>query len=158
MRNETRVGREHDIDTLTKVRRRVCPTLHRLKQPLGGFAQCIMDSAEYVGTIEQELAQFRTDLRSMGFNREPISSLKFHDDGRASAGSWVKRPSTLAEKQLHVTLFYCESHAIDVFAHWEYSWITHPYKHYRAADWETGTGVRMMRALLAEHGIEYVVD
>ena len=85
------------IDWVTRLRRRVLPTLHRIKEPLGGFAQCTMHPSEYVGTVRQDLEGFRSALRAMGFVPEPIASLKVHRDGRPSAGSWVRRPSLSAD-------------------------------------------------------------
>lgn len=140
-------------DVLTQVRRTVCPPLDRLATPIGGYAQCVMDADEYVGAIEREVDSFAAELRSMGFRREPVSALKRHEDGRLSAGSWVRRSGLLADGQLHVTIFRGSRRTVDVFAHWEYSWITHPIKHYRATGWDTEQGVRMMRALLEGRGI-----
>ncbi len=142
-----------DVDWFTRIRRIVCPPLHRLSRPLGGYAECIMDPDEYVGSVDRELSVFVTELRAMGFRREPISSLKRHEDGRFSVGSWVKRPSPLADKQLHVTLFRNRTASIDIFAHHEDSWISHPIRHYRATGWDTTTGVAKMRRLLTHHGI-----
>ena len=140
-------------DFPTRVRRRVCPSLHRIAQPIGGFAQCVMVTDEFVGIVDRELQRFTSDLESLGFRREPVSALKLHRDGRKSVGSWVKRSSVLAEKQLHVTLFARNATSIEVFAHWEYSWIRHPLRHYRASGWDTQTGVEMMRELLSSCGI-----
>lgn len=145
---------DHRLDYLTRVRRRGWPFLHRLVRRFGGFAQCVMDPAEYVGRIERGLDRFQDDLRAMGFTREPISALKLDRDGRKSAGSWVYRASIAAEKQLHVTIFTGRSGAIDVYAHWEYSWITNPVKHYRGVGWDTAAGVTTMVELLATRGIE----
>ena len=144
-----------DVDRLTRLRRSVLPTLHAVKRPLGGFAQCVMHPTEYVGTVESDFRSFHADLREMSFSREPISSLKCHRDGRLSAGSWVRRTSILADDQLHVTLFLRDKEAIDVCAHWERSWITHPVEHYRAIGWDTEEGVRRMRSLLVEHDVDF---
>ncbi|WP_255170481.1 hypothetical protein [Natrononativus amylolyticus] len=146
------------VDWVTKARRRVLPTVHRIKAPLGGFAQCTMHPSEYVGTVQRELTEFRPDLEAMEFAPEPIASLKVHSDGRASAGSWVRRRSALADWQLHVTLFQDGRDAVEVFAHREYSWLRHPYKHYTAEGWDTTGGVERMRSLLSDHGVSFRVD
>lgn len=146
---------ERDVDTVTWLRRRLCPPIHRLTSPVGGFAQCIMATEEYVGCVEREIDHLATDLLTMGFRREPISALKLHPDGRMSAGSWVKRRSALAEKQLHVTLFRQGADAVEIYAHLEDSWIRHPIRHYRATAWDTATGVRLMRRQLSNHGISF---
>ena len=146
------------IDLTTRVRRRVLPTLHRIKEPLGGFAQCVQHPDEYVGTVQYGLSEFRSDLEAMSFAPEPVASLKVHRDGRLSAGSWARRPSHLSSWQLHVALFVNGSNAVDVFAHREYSWLRHPYKHYTAEGWDTAGGVDRMRSLLSRHDVTFRID
>lgn len=146
------------IDLTTRVRRRVLPTLHRIKEPFGGFAQCIQHPDEYVGTVQYGLEGFRSDLEAMSFAPEPIASLKIHRDGRLSAGSWARRKSPLATWQLHVALFTDGGDAVEVFAHREYSWLRHPYKHYTCADWDMGSGVERMRSLLSDHDVAFRID
>ncbi len=148
----------HAIDLTTRVRRRVLPTVHRIKEPFGGFAQCLQHPDEYVGTIQYGLGEFRSDLETMSFAPEPIASLKIHRDGRQSAGSWVRRPSPFSTWQLHVALFVTDTDAVDVFAHREYSWLRHPYKHYTSEGWDTHGGVKRMRALLSEHDVTFRID
>ncbi|MEY7851666.1 hypothetical protein AB7C87_20980 [Natrarchaeobius sp. A-rgal3] len=148
-------SRGNHLDRLTEFRRRACPVLHTVAEPLGGYVECTMHPTEYVGTVERTLERFRSDLRTMGFHREPIAALKRHTDGRKSAGSWVFRRSPLAAGQLHVTLFHDDLEYIDTYAHWEHSWIRHPIKHYRATGWDTTGGVATMRSLLDRHEITY---
>ncbi|WP_254766912.1 hypothetical protein [Salinilacihabitans rarus] len=147
-----------DLDLTTRLRRRVLPTVHRIKEPFGGFAQCTQHPAEYVGTVHRELREFHSELEAMEFDPEPVASLKVHEDGHFSAGSWVRRNSPLAKWQLHVTLFREQRHEIEVFAHREYSWLRHPYKHYTGEGWDTTGGVERMRSLLSDHGVTFVVD
>ncbi|MDJ1431188.1 hypothetical protein [Halostagnicola sp. A-GB9-2] len=146
------------LDLTTRVRRRVLPTLHRVKKPLGGFAQCTQHPAEYVGTVQRGLGEFRTDLEAMEFAPEPIASLKIHNDGRQSAGSWVKRESPLSTWQLHIALFQASGESLEVFAHREYSWLRHPYKHYTGEGWDKVSGVERMRSLLQNHGVSFRIE
>ncbi|MFC6716780.1 hypothetical protein ACFQGT_16995 [Natrialbaceae archaeon GCM10025810] len=146
------------IDLATRVRRRVCPTLHRIKEPFGGFAQCTQHPAEYVGTVQRGLEEFRPVLEDLEFTPEPVASLKVHRDGRLSAGSWVRRRSALATWQLHVTMFQDGGDTLELFAHREYSWLRHPYKHYTGVGWDTKRGVERMRSLLDDHGVQFDVD
>ncbi|OLZ41795.1 hypothetical protein A6E15_12720 [Natrinema saccharevitans] len=146
------------LDLTTRVRRRVLPALHRVKEPLGGYAICRQHPSEFVGTLERDLDAVRSLLVELDFEREPIASLKIRDDGRRSAGSWVRRDSPLATRQLHVTLFRAESGAIEVFAHREYSWLRHPYKHYTQDGWDSRGGVERMRALLSARNVSYRRD
>ena len=144
-----------DLDLTTRLRRRVLPTVHRIKEPLGGFAQCTQHPAEYVGTVQRDLRAFRPDLEAMAFAPEPIASLKVHRDGRQSAGSWVRRRSPLADHQLHVTLYRDGRDAVEVFAHREYSWLRHPIAHYRGEGWDIDGGVMRMRRLLTDHDVSF---
>ncbi|GAB3021475.1 hypothetical protein GCM10025298_06310 [Natronobiforma cellulositropha] len=134
------------------------PTVHRIKKPFGGFAQCTMHPTEYVGTVQRELTEFKPDLEAMEFAPEPIASLKVHQDGHLSVGSWARRTSLLDDWQLHVTLFQESRESLEVFAHREYSWLRHPYKHYTAQGWDTTGGVERMRSLLADHGVAFRVE
>lgn len=146
------------LDLTTRVRRRVLPTLHRVKEPLGGFATCTQHPREYVGTVERGLRDFRPDLEQMAFSPEPIASLKIREDGRPSAGSWVRRRSPMADWQLHVTLYQDGRDAVEVFAHREYSWLRHPYKHYVGEGWDMNAGVTRMRSLLEDHGVAFAIE
>lgn len=142
-------------DRLTALRRRVCPVLHRLVRCFGGYIEFEIHPAEYVGTVQRSLDRFRADLREIGFHPEPIAALKHHSDGRTSAGSWVTRKSRLAEKQLHVTLFRTNSGTVDMYSHWEASWIRHPIKHYQLRNLDADRGVATMRSVLRDHDIPF---
>ncbi|PGF15333.1 hypothetical protein CP556_03775 [Natrinema sp. CBA1119] len=146
------------IDLTTRVRRRLLPALHRVKEPLGGYAICRQHPEEYVGIVKRGLDAVRSILEELTFEPEPIASLKVHDDGRRSAGSWVRRESTLAPWQLHVTLFRTGEGTVEVFAHREYSWLRHPYKHYTQAGWDGRGGVERMRAMLSTHGVPFRIE
>lgn len=146
-------SRSAPIDRVTRFRRRVLPALHRIKEPLGGYAICTLDPAEYVGTVLRPLDAVRETLRRLEFEREPIASLKRRADGRLSAGSWVRRESPLADKQLHVTLVRDGAGVVELYAHREYSWLTHPYRHYTFSEWEPEAGVERLRELFAERDV-----
>ncbi|NKE34389.1 hypothetical protein GWG54_00895 [Natronococcus sp. JC468] len=146
------------LDLTTRLRRRVLPTVHRIKEPLGGFATCTQHPDEYVGTVDRTVSEFRTDLEAMSFTPEPVASLKVHRDGRLSAGSWVRRRSPLSSRQLHVALFRAGGERLEVFAHSEYSWLRHPYRHYTAEGWDTEAGVRRMRSLLSARGVAFSIE
>jgi len=94
----------------------------------------------------------------MAFSPEPIASLKIREDGRPSAGSWVRRRSPMADWQLHVTLYQDGRDAVEVFAHREYSWLRHPYKHYVGEGWDMNAGVTRMRSLLEDHGVAFAIE
>lgn len=156
--DETTSNGSGAVDLTTRVRRRVLPTLHRIKEPLGGYALCRQPPEEYVGTIDRDLDAVRSVLEELDFEREPIAALKVHDDGRLSAGSWVRRESPLATWQLHVALFRTDGDAVEVFAHREYSWLRHPYKHYTQEGWDHRGGVDRMRSLLSDHDVPFRIE
>ena len=146
------------IDLTTRIRRRLLPVLHRVKAPFGGYAICRQHPAEYVGAVKRTLDSVRSLLAELAFESEPIAALKVHDDGRLSAGSWVRRESRLSTWQLHVTLFRSGEGTIEVFAHREHSWLRHPYKHYTQAGWDIEGGVDRMRSLLSDHGVPFWIE
>ena len=137
---------EHD--GLQRLRRRLKPNVHRLMDRLGGYAMSDTPEAEYVATFDCSVSELeRTLADTFGFRRNPLSALKVRIDGNVSDGSWVWRRWPLAARQLHLVLHETDD-GVDVYAHWEYSWVTHPLRHYRADGYDAEAGVAAARALL----------
>jgi hypothetical protein len=140
-------------DFTNAVRRRVWPQIHYLLEgTFDGYAVSHTTEDEYAVTVlcsEEELERALSE--GLDFSRNPISALKVRLDGNTSEGSWVWRESPLADMQLHLVLHATDEGHVDVYAHWEYSWITHPYKHYAARGYDAEKGVRMARRRLADH-------
>ncbi|XVH30568.1 hypothetical protein ACNS7O_09170 [Haloferacaceae archaeon DSL9] len=146
-------------DACNALRRRVWPQLHYLIDgTFGGYAVSHTTTDEYVMTINAAEGAVEDALVDLGFARNPISSLKVRLDGNTSDGSWVRRDSVLSEWQLHVVLHAADDETVDVYAHWEYSWITHPYRHYLAREYDAEKGVERARALLADYESERFPD
>ncbi|ELZ18518.1 hypothetical protein C477_10643 [Haloterrigena salina JCM 13891] len=156
-------------DAVNAVRRSLLPQLHYLfAGTFGGYAISHTTADEYVLTAHCSEARLESILDELGFSRNPIASLKVRLDGNTSEGSWVWRPSPLADEQLHVVLHALEdAEKVDVYAHWELSWIRHPYRHYVARGYDAETGVAMARKWLVDYerrclngsdGIEYEID
>lgn len=145
---------------INDLRRKLWPKIHDAKQDLhsGLFGKYTLRPEERVGTVHKTPCEFQSDLRDMGFSREPVAALKYHEDGRKSAGSWAWRESRRANKQLHVTIFDNGDGTTEINAHWEYSWITHPVAHYRGVDYDRAAGVQMMEERLFDHGVPFVMD
>ncbi|NUE03555.1 hypothetical protein HUB97_13785 [Halorubraceae archaeon YAN] len=140
------MGRSTDI--YNSVRRRLLPGVHGVLDVLiGGYALSDTPPEEYVGTLECSTSEAEELLATLGFSRNVVASLKVRVDGNVSDGSWVYRESLFADYQLHVTIHRAES-GIQTYAHWEYSSIRHPYRHYLAREYSAETGVRMMRSVL----------
>ncbi|WP_226480183.1 hypothetical protein [Natrinema amylolyticum] len=154
-------------DAINAMRRSALPQLHfLLRGTFGWYAVSHTTADEYVLTAHCSEATIETVLDRLGFSRNPIAALKVRVDGNTSEGSWVWRPSPFADEQLHVVIHDLENEpGVDVYAHWEYSWIRHPYKHYLARGYDAETGVAMARRWLVDGdelavgpGVEYEID
>lgn len=137
-------------DMYNSVRRRLLPEVHGvLEVVIGGYALSDTPPEEYVGTLDCSESEAEELLDALGFSRNVVASLKVRVDGNVSDGSWVYRESLLAAYQLHVTIHRAET-GVQMYAHWEYSSVRHPYRHYLTREYSAETGVRMMRSILAE--------
>ena len=155
-------------DAINAVRRSLIPQLHYLVNgTFGGYAVSHTTADEYALTAHCSEADIEAVLEELGFSRNPIASVKVRLDGNTSEGSWVWRPSPLSSWQLHVVLHALEgteTDAVDVYAHWECSWIRHPYNHYVARGYDAELGVDLVRRWLdgydgdAVAALEYEVD
>ncbi|APW98071.1 hypothetical protein CHINAEXTREME_09860 [Halobiforma lacisalsi AJ5] len=156
-------------DFVNAVRRSFLPQLHYLfRGTFGGYAVSHTTADEYVLTAHCTEDTLEDVLDELGFSRNPIASLKVRLDGNTSEGSWVWRASPLASNQLHVVLHDLEgAEGVDVYAHWECSWIRHPYKHYVTRGYDAEIGVALARRWLvnldgdgleAADGIAYEID
>lgn len=140
-------------DTVNAFRRALLPAIDRLKRAIfGGYAVSDSTEDEYVATVQTSASDTGSALTDLGFSRSFVSALKIRVDGNVSDGSWVRRDSVLGDKQLHVVLHELDERvAVDLYAHHEYSSITHPVKHYRKADYSAERGVELVRKLLESH-------
>ena len=155
-------------DAVNAVRRSFLPQVHYLfRGTFGGYAISHTTAEEYAMTTHCSEETIEDVLEELGFSRNPIASLKVRMDGNTSEGSWVWRPSPFADYQLHVVLHELEgSEAVDIYAHWECSWIRHPYKHYVARGYDAELGVELARRWLTAYdgesiegrGVEYEID
>ena len=155
-------------DAINAVRRSLIPQLHYLLHgTFGGYAVSHTTADEYALTAHCSEAEIEAVLEELGFSRNPIASVKVRLDGNTSEGSWVWRPSPLSSWQLHVVLHALEgteADAVDVYAHWECSWIRHPYNHYVARGYDAELGVDLVRQWLERYDgdavddLEYEVD
>ncbi|ELY40061.1 hypothetical protein [Natronorubrum tibetense] len=156
-------------DFVNAVRRSTWPQLHYLiSGSFDGYAVSHTTADEYALTTRCSEERLEEILSELGFSRNPIASLKVRTDGNTSEGSWVWRASPLADMQLHIVLHEVENaEKVDVYAHWECSWIRHPYKHYVARGYDAEKGVELARRWLINYdeeclngsdGIDYEVD
>ena len=156
-------------DFVNAVRRSTWPQLHYLiSGSFDGYAVSHTTADEYALTTRCSEERLEEILSELGFSRNPIASLKVRTDGNTSEGSWVWRASPLADMQLHIVLHEVENaEKVDVYAHWECSWIRRPYKHYVARGYDAEKGVELARRWLINYdeeclngsdGIDYEVD
>lgn len=141
-------------DLVNAVRRSFLPQVHYLlRGTFGGYAVSHTTVDEYALTARCSEARLEAILDELDFSRNPIASLKVRIDGNTSEGSWVWRPSPLADNQLHIVLHELEDGSgVDVYAHWECSWVRHPYKHYVARGYDAEIGVELARRWLTDYG------
>ncbi|MCU4740015.1 hypothetical protein OB955_23250 [Halobacteria archaeon AArc-m2/3/4] len=139
-------------DIVNAVRRSAIPQLHYLLDgTFGAYAVSHTTADEYVMTAHCDEDTIEAVLADIGFSRNPIASLKVRMDGNTSEGSWVWRPSPLSSWQLHIVLHQLEEtdeDCVDVYAHWECSWIRHPYNHYTARGYDAEKGVELAKRWL----------
>ncbi|QLG48977.1 hypothetical protein [Natrinema halophilum] len=139
-------------DVVNAFRRSVLPQLHfLLRGTFGGYAVSHTTADEYALTAHCSEEIIEDILEEMGFARNPIAALKVRMDGNTSEGSWVWRPSRFADEQLHIVLHDLENQSgVDVYAHWECSWVRHPYRHYVARGYDAEKGVALARRWLVD--------
>lgn len=149
-------------DAYNAFQRRIFPGIHGvLDVAVGGYALSDTPPEEYVGTLHCSESEVEELLDSLDFTRNLVASLKVRVDGNVSDGSWVYRESILADHQLHVILHQTET-GVETYAHWEYSSIRHPYRHYLARDYSAEKGVRIMQSVLEEatdgYGVSWTIE
>lgn len=125
---------------------------------------------EFVGRVQMTELEFEHVLDAMGFEQNPLSSLKrLLQTGELEEGSYrwlgTQQVSWTADyaddHQLHVVLYDgsmvpdADTGEVYVYAHWEYRWDTDPVKHYQADGIDFESGVRMMQMFLDSHDVSY---
>lgn len=145
---------------------------------LGGIARFLEDvtgdkyyvesethNNQFVGRVDMNIERFEESLHEMGFVRNPLASLKQLPSGKTEEGSFRKIGyDEFPEMQLHVITYdgskmqNADSSSVYVYAHWELRWDVHPWKHYRGDRFNAQEGVRRMKDLLDQNGINYTLE
>lgn len=106
---------------------------------------------EFAGVLPMDPNEAERVLWENGFHRNPVAAVKTRN-GVPEIGSWVRRESPKAKRQLHVMLFENPSDeaSVDVYAHEEFSCLNPnvAVRHYRGIDQKAELGVRQARTLL----------
>lgn len=151
----------HSYDFLEAIR-------YKFARVIGGFVTGVervrTSPAEFVGYVEMSEEDFESHLHEMGFYRNSLAYWKYFPGLGQEEGSWRWLEG---DWQLHVMLYdgHPEQDASDdaepktyVFAHWEYRWDRHPFKHLRGVDQSDPKGVNRMRTMLNENSIPFYND
>jgi len=118
---------------------------------------------QFVGRVPMPEEEFEEKLHEMSFHRNPLSTWKHLDSGEHEEGSWRKIDDEDSPRmQLHVILYdgkkqqdAGESGYTYVYAHWEIRWDVDPWGHYRGKSYNPDEGVKRMKKLLNENGIDH---
>lgn len=137
-----------------RIRQVLGPWIDRLARRLGQPEFHVRDEG-YAGTASVPVTELESWLRAAGFAWDPVSLYHRTQAGTDTDGSWVYRPSPLADRQLHVVLFAQSPDRVDVYAHEEYSWLRHPVKHARQEDIRREAGTAEVRRWLADQPFEH---
>lgn len=162
----------HLSDFWNDLRRTVLPPVGRLvaeaNDALGTdyYVTATTDHEEFVGVVGMSRDELEFHLHDMGAVRNPAAAWKRlrgtdkHEQGSyAFRGEWRETAwhhNPIGDYQLHVIVYELDDIAetTAVFAHYEYSWVTHPIKHYRAEHVD-GNGVQMLRTMLKRNGVDF---
>jgi len=129
----------------------------------GGYAIARLPLEQYSFTVEATEEEIEEILYRGGYHRNPIAAKKTrklpHGGSKPSLNSWVNRESLLAEMQNHATVFPGHSDGtVDVYHHYETSWISHPYKHYLYVEQIDKDPEGVLEKALEQSGVEYYRD
>ncbi|WP_408957068.1 hypothetical protein [Natrinema sp. 74] len=130
------------------------PVIDRVAKGLGQPEYRVWPKG-YVATVSLPIAEVEEKLNDEGFSWDPLSLYHYTLVGNGSDGSWAYRSSRLADRQLHVVLFERSRDRTDVYAHTEYSWLSHPLKHAKQEAIRRSDGVATMRGVLEAWDVEY---
>lgn len=159
----------HRQDWIETVRRTVIPRLGLMTQFIEDvtgeryYVNSTTHTNQFVGRVGMCEEVFEKRLTEMGFVRNPLASWKrLGTTGEREEGSFRKIDfDESPDMQLHVILYDGEpinNAAVNVtyvYAHWEYRWDVHPIRHLRKKELSGPDGVRKMKKLLDENGINY---
>lgn len=142
------------LSRLRRLRHRIGPLLNQFFKMIGQPTTQVYP-AGYVGTVPLPIEEFESELRDGGFNVDLLSTYHYTLDGNATDGSWAYRFSRLANRQLHVVLFKQGPAVTEVYAHDEFNWFRHPFKHAYEVDIRRTEGRKKMCRWLNAREIEY---
>jgi len=148
--------------SLHNIRKQYYPKLHSIKNPLGDiigtnlYSMYAMYKREYICSMDLTISEGYELMKKLGFSYEPIAALKIWEPNKSvELGSFVKREGGRDPYQLHVHIFEGNDGEMIFAGHYEYSWITHPKKHYRGNKMEFDTAEKMFKNILEENDYQW---
>lgn len=148
------VGQTTRPNVPRRIRHRFGPWIDRLAELVGRPVDHVYP-AGYAGTVRLPRDDLETKLRDGGFTWDPVSLYHYTPSGERADGSWVYRPSPLADRQIHAVLFVQGPERVDVYAHEEYNWLRHPLGHAAQENIHRDRGSATMRAWLDARDVPY---
>lgn len=154
-------------DRWERVRRKVIPAIGKAIRYLdrghgvGLYVTSTTDKPEFVGVVPKSEEAFEKDLEEMGFERNPLASLKSLVTTKEIEEGSFRWYDSDGDFQLHVVIYDgskmpdAETGETHVYAHWEYRWDVRPIKHYRGINLSDEKGAEMMKKRLDVHGVPY---
>lgn len=175
----------HKHDFVERVRRYFIPKLGRVTAAINRetgtdyYVERPTDHREFVGTVPLDEEALEARLHDINAVRNPLAAWKHLPGvGVDEQGSWAWRGDVLvdengnyvfehdpwADMQLHFILYEIDGSlgSTAVFAHWEYSWKTHPIKHYNGGglngEWRDHTGVEYALEIFDQNDVPLIDD
>lgn len=136
--------------------------IHEALSLLGGYAIIEKGKREYVYSVKVNEDKLEEVLYRGGYHRNVLAAKKYRrlsGKEEPSEGSWVSRPSILADMQNHATIFPGHNEGeLDIYHHYETSWVRHPIKHYFNVEQTGGDPEGVLQSALEQSDIEYYFD
>lgn len=137
--------------------------LHELLEVMGGYAVVTKGPDDYVYSVKIGEERLEEILYKGKYHRNPISSKKLRltpeGEEERSLNSWVHRETILADMQNHATNFPGHKDGeVDIYHHYETSWIKHPFEHYFNVKQIDGDPEGTLKQALEKSDVEYYRD
>lgn len=137
--------------------------LHEFLTIFGGYAVVTKGPEEYVYSVKVGEEKLEEILYKGKYHRNVIAAKKKRTlpsgEEDRSLNSWVNRPSLLADMQDHATNFPGHKDSeIDIYHHYETSWVKHPFKHYFSPKQIDGDPEGTLKEALDQSDVQYYRD
>lgn len=107
---------------------------------------------QFVGRVSLSGDELKKAFEQMGFTEKPLATRKSFRAVREQ--SW-RRVEESSDMQLHAIVYDASGDYSYIYAHWEYRWDLSAWKHIRGHDFDADKGVKKMKELLNQNGINF---